>query len=128
MIVDFAHNPHGLAALTDMAGAMPARRRAIVIGQAGDRDDESIREFTRAAWALRPDRVFIKEMDHYRRGRDLGEVPGIIAEELRRLGAHADSLVHCASEAEAVRALVWADEGDLPLLTTHEARDEVTRR
>ena len=65
-------------------------------------------------------------MDHYRRGRDLGEVPGLIAEELRRLGATADSLVHCASEAEAVRAaLVWADDGDLLLLTTHEAREDV---
>ena len=125
-IVDFAHNPHGLAALTDMACALPARRRAIVIGQAGDRDDASIREFARAAWALRPDRVFIKEMDHYRRGRAEGEVPGIIAGELRRLGAGADTLVHCHSEAEAVRAaLVWADDGDLLLLTTHEERDEV---
>jgi UDP-N-acetylmuramyl tripeptide synthase len=39
-IVDFAHNPHGLAALTGMVAAMDARRRAIVIGQAGDRDDD----------------------------------------------------------------------------------------
>jgi cyanophycin synthetase len=125
-IVDFAHNPHGLAALTDMAGAMPARRRAIVIGQAGDRDDASIREFARAAWTLRPDRVFIKEMDHYRRGREPGEVPGIIAGELRRLGADAEALAHCASEGEAVRAaLVWADDGDLLLLTIHEERDQV---
>jgi UDP-N-acetylmuramyl tripeptide synthase len=125
-IVDFAHNPHGLEALAEMARAMGARRRAIVIGQAGDRDDASIREFARAAWTLRPDRVFIKEMDHYRRGRGLGEVPGLIAAELRRLGADEDSLVHCGSESEAVRAaLVWADDGDLLLLTIHEARDEV---
>jgi UDP-N-acetylmuramyl tripeptide synthase len=125
-IVDFAHNPHGLAALVDMARAQPARRRAIVIGQAGDRDDASIRIFARAAWALRPDRVFIKEMDHYRRGRALGEVPAMIEGELARLGADPEALVHCGSEMEAVRgALVWAEDGDQLLLTTHEGRDEV---
>lgn len=126
VIVDFAHNPHGLTALADMARAMPAKRRAIVIGQAGDRDDESIREFARAAWALHPDRVFIKEMEHYRRGREVGAVPEMIERELLRLGARAESLVRCESEMAAVRAaLVWADDGDLLLLTTHEERGEV---
>lgn len=126
VIVDFAHNPHGLTALAEMARAIPARRRAIVVGQAGDRDDESIREFARAAAALRPDRVFIKEMEHYLRGRERGVVPDMIERELRRLGARAESLVSCESEMAAVRAaLLWATEGDLLLMTTHEVRDEV---
>ncbi|HKQ58274.1 MAG TPA: cyanophycin synthetase, partial [Candidatus Eisenbacteria bacterium] len=125
-IVDFAHNPHGLEAMVEMALARPAKRRAIVLGQAGDRDDDAIRELARAAWRLRPERVFIKEMDHYRRGRALGEVPAMIEHELARLGAAPDSLVHCDSEMAAVRgALVWADDGDVLLLTTHEGRDEV---
>ncbi len=126
VIVDFAHNPHGLTALTAMAGAMPAKRRAIVVGQAGDRDDESIREFARAAWTLHPDRVFIKEMEYYLRGRERGVVPDLIERELLRLGARTESLVRCASEMAAVRAaLLWATEGDLLLMTTHEVRDEV---
>jgi UDP-N-acetylmuramyl tripeptide synthase len=126
VIVDFAHNPHGLTALAEMARAMPARRRAIVVGQAGDRDDESIREFARAAATLRPDRVFIKEMEHYLRGREPGVVPAMIEREMLRMGARAESLVLCESEMGAVRAaLLWAEEGDLLLLTTHEERDQV---
>jgi UDP-N-acetylmuramyl tripeptide synthase len=126
VIVDFAHNPHGLVALVEMARAMPARRRAIVVGQAGDRDDESIREFARAAAALGPDRVFIKEMEHYLRGREPGVVPAMIERELLRMGTRAEALVCCESEMAAVRAaLLWATEGDLLLMTTHEVRDEV---
>ena len=103
-----------------------SERRAIVIGQAGDRDDESIRAFARAAWTLRPDRVFIKEMEIFLRGRERGVVSGIIESELRRRGAAADALVRCASELEAARAaLIWSGAGDLVLLTTHAQRDEV---
>ena len=125
-IVDFAHNPHGLEALAHMAAALPAQRRAIVIGQAGDRDDDAIREFARAAWAMAPDRVFIKEMEIYLRGRETGVVPAMIEAELRRVGAPGDALARCPSELEAVRAaLAWAREGDLLLLTTHAQRDQV---
>jgi UDP-N-acetylmuramyl tripeptide synthase len=60
VVLDFAHNPHGLRALMDMAAALPALRRLVLIGQAGDRDDASIRELARAAWAGRPDRVIVK--------------------------------------------------------------------
>ena len=49
VVLDFAHNPHGLRALMDLAAALPAHRRLVVIGQAGDRDDASIRELARAA-------------------------------------------------------------------------------
>ena len=125
-IVDFAHNPHGLTALAQMTAALPAKRRAIVIGQAGDRDDESIREFARAAWSIRPDRVFIKEMEYYLRGREPGVVPALIESELLRVGAHPAAVSGWPSELEGVRAaLAWARDGDLLLLTTHAQRDEV---
>ena len=125
-VVDFAHNPHGLRALAAMAAAMPARRRAIVIGQAGDRDDDAIREFARTAWAIHPARVFIKEMEPFLRGRDRGVVPAMIEAELRMLGAPADSLAHSDTELDAVRAaLAWGRDGDLLLLTTHAQRPEV---
>jgi len=125
-IVDFAHNPHGMAALGDLAAAMPARRRLLLIGQAGDRDDDSIRELARAGWALRPDAVVIKEMVKYLRGREPGEIPELITGALRAAGAPADVLHRTESELAGVRlALAWARPGDLLLLTTHESRDEV---
>ena len=125
-IVDFAHNPHGLHALAGMAAAIPARRRGIVIGQAGDRDDDSIRELARAAWAIGPERVFIKEMESYLRGREPGVVPEIIESELLRSGASAHMISRWPTELEAVReALAWSRDGDLLVLTTHAQRDEV---
>ena len=125
-IVDFAHNPHGLEALAHMIAAMPARRRGIVIGQAGDRDDDAIREFARAAWAMAPEAVFIKEMEVYLRGREPGVVPALIEAELRSAGAGSGTISRWPTELAAVHAaLAWARDGDLLLLTTHAQRDEV---
>lgn len=126
VVVDFAHNPHGLSALIEMGRAMPASRKLVLLGQAGDRDDEAIRELARVAWSLRPDRVIAKEMAEYTRGRAVGEIPGLIADEMLRLGAAAGSVEQAPSELDAVhQALQWAQPGDLLLLTVHGQRGEV---
>lgn len=128
VFVDFAHNPHGITALMDMAQALPATRRLVVIGQAGDRDDHAILELARTAWAGRPDRVLVKEMPGYLRGRAAGEVSGMLLAELRSLGAREDQLDLAVGELPAARqALGWARDGDLLLLTVHADRDTVLR-
>ena len=125
-IVDFAHNPHGLEALAQMAAAIPAKRRAIVIGQAGDRSDDDIRAYARAAWAMQPERVFLKEMDVYLRGRERGVVPALLEAEFLACGAGEARLERHASELAAVRsALSWARRGDLLLLISHAEREAV---
>jgi UDP-N-acetylmuramyl tripeptide synthase len=109
-----------------MAAALPARRRLVTIGQAGDRDDESIRQLARATWKARPDRVLIKPMVEYLRGREPGVIPALIEAELRALGADDRHLEHTGSELEtAARAVAWAEPGDLVLLLVHSHRDEV---
>lgn len=126
VLVDFAHNPHGLEALLAMAAALPAERRLVLVGQAGDRDDGAIRELARIVWRARPERVLAKEMPQYLRGRAPGEVPALIEDELRRLGAPAAAVGRASSEIEGVRqALAWARPGDLLLLLSHDSRDEV---
>ncbi|HEX6617777.1 MAG TPA: Mur ligase family protein, partial [Gemmatimonadales bacterium] len=126
VLVDYAHNPHGMAALAEMARGIPARRRLIMIGQAGDRSDEAIRELARAALALEPDRILLKDMDRYLRGRAPGEVPSLMADELARRGVPADAVSRPGSELDAVReALAWARPEDLLVLTVHQDRDEV---
>jgi UDP-N-acetylmuramyl tripeptide synthase len=124
--LDFAHNPHGMRALAGMMAAIPATRRALVIGQAGDRDDESIRDLARAAWTMRPDRVIVKELESYLRGRERGVVPKILCDEFRAAGAGDAVLSRHESELDAVRAaLDWARPGDVILLTVHEHRGDV---
>jgi UDP-N-acetylmuramyl tripeptide synthase len=129
VLVDFAHNPHGVAALAEAIAAMPARRRLTIVGQAGDRDDHSIRELARAIWRARPDRVIVKEMETYLRGRRKGEVPALLVNELRAAGAPDSAIGHADSELAAVdAAFAWAREGDLLLLLCHESRDAVLER
>jgi UDP-N-acetylmuramyl tripeptide synthase len=127
-IVDFAHNPHGVGAFLDMGRQMPAARRFLVIGQAGDRSDEDIRGLVRAACALPLERVFIKEMRGYSRGRAHGETAAIIRDEFMAQGYADDKLVVIERELEAVtRALDLSREGDLVMLLIHEDRDEALR-
>jgi cyanophycin synthetase len=120
VVVDFAHNPQGMAALADIAAALPARRRLVAVGQAGDRDDAAIRDLVRAAHALRPDHVIVKEMEKYRRGRAPGEVPGFLRDEFRRLGVPNAAISTAPDDLGALRrALEWAQRGDLLLVTIH---------
>jgi len=126
VLLDFAHNPHGMQAFLDAAFALPAERRLVLIGQAGDRDDASIQALARIAWEHGPDHVVLKEMEKYRRGRAAGEIPGMMEEELKRLGAGPDQIEHAPSEVDGVRqALRWSRPGDLLILTIHANRDEV---
>lgn len=126
VLIDYAHNPAGLEALVQMAGAIPSERRLVVLGQAGDRTDDALRALARAALRLDPSRIILKEMGHYRRGREPGEVRRILADALEQAGAAPDMVVSVDTEAEAAEsALGWAREGDLLLLLTHEERGQV---
>ncbi|HZF07891.1 MAG TPA: Mur ligase family protein [Thermoanaerobaculia bacterium] len=129
ILLDYAHNPHGLAALLELARALPAERRLILLGQAGDRDDAAIRELARTAWSLQPDRVVLKELPAMLRGRQPGEVPALLEAELRRLGAPPEKLERAGSDVEAVeRALAWARSGDLLVLLVHTDREAILAR
>ena len=121
VLLDFAHNPHGLRALFELASAYPARRRILLIGQAGDRSNAAIRELSREAWRIGLHRVVIKEMSRYTRGRAQGEVADLIVDELLANGAVSEQLSRVASEAEGVEAaLDRAAPGDLVILLIHE--------
>ena len=117
VLIDFAHNPAAMAALFDMARAIPAKRRALCFGQAGDRTDELIRELARDAWAIGLDRVIVSELSKYHRGREHGDVFRIIRDELLRIGADEEQLRHHEEELESLEdALDWARPGDLVIM------------
>jgi len=126
VLLDYAHNPHGMSALVNVARRLPASRKLIMLGQAGDRDDGAIRELARAAGTLRPDRVIVKEMDQYLRGRARGEVPALLADEFSRLGLAQDAITVAEQEIDGARsALEWARPGDLLVLAVHQDRRSV---
>ena len=117
VLVDFAHNPHAMQALFDMAEALPAQRRALCFGQAGDRPDDLIRELARDGWAIGLEHVVVSELATYHRGREPGEVYNIIREELIRIGASPEQIEHRDEETESLAAaLDWAEPGDLVIM------------
>lgn len=117
VLVDFAHNPHAMQALFDMAEALPAKRRVLCFGQAGDRPDAAIRELARDAWAIGLDKVMVSELADYRRGREPAEVFSIIKDELLECGAVGDQVEHFEAETESLTAAMeWAQPGDLVIM------------
>ena len=117
VLVDFAHNPAAMSALFDMARAVPAERRVLCFGQAGDRTDELIRELARDAWSIGLDRVIISELAAYHRGREHGDIFRIIRDELIECGAASEQIAHFETEMESFRsALEWAGSGDLVIM------------
>ncbi len=123
VLVDFAHNPHGVAALANLVASLSATRRLVLLGQAGDRTDAEMRALAGAVWAMRPNRIVIKEMESYLRGRQPGEIPALLRSELARLGAPEECMTVEDSETAGVRsAFRWAQEGDLLVLLSHAAR------
>lgn len=126
VVLDFAHNPHGVEALLGALKAIPAKRRAVLLGQAGDRSDADTAELTQTVWRSQPDLVVVKELPGKLRGRALGDVPALIRAELKRLGAPDDCIAMTADETAATRhALAWAQPGDLLVLLIHEDRAPV---
>ncbi len=129
VIVDFAHNPAAMQSLFDMATALPAKRRLLAFGQAGDRPDELIRELARNAWAMGLDAVVVSELSHYHRGREHGEVYGIIRDELLSAGADAGQIHHFEEEIESLEfALGWAEPGDLIIMLALGRGADITER
>ena len=117
VLVDFAHNPHAMQALFDMAQALPAKRRVLCFGQAGDRPERAIRELARTAWAIGLDRVVVSELAGYHRGRQAGEVFAIIKDELLQNGAAAAQIEHHSEETDSLTAaMAWSQPGDLIIM------------
>ncbi len=125
-LVDFAHNLHGLDAIFATIDAIQAKRKLVLLGQAGDRSDDAIRDLVRKVWSLNPDFVIIKEMAEYARGRAKGEVPDIIKKELMLLGADESRFTYIEKEIDAAKfAVDWAQKDDLALLLVHGEKEAV---
>ncbi|MFA6986795.1 MAG: cyanophycin synthetase, partial [Arenimonas sp.] len=123
VLLDYAHNPEGLAGLLGVARRISANgggRLGLLLGQAGNRDDEAIRELARTAAAARPDFVVLKDLEGYMRGRGAGEVPEILRAELLRQGVLESQLRIILPEVDAAQAmLAWARPDDVVVLPVH---------
>ena len=121
VLVDYAHNPEGLRGLLQVAIDMRAGGRlGLLLGQAGNRENAEIRELAAVAAGFHPQRVVLKDIDGFLRGRAPGEVAGILRDELARHALPADAVLECLDELDAARGLLgWAQAGDVLVLPVH---------
>jgi UDP-N-acetylmuramyl tripeptide synthase len=136
VVLDYAHNTDGLRGLLRVAqhlratatatatnaNTSTAGRLALLLGHAGNRQNEDIEDLARIAAEFNPDLVVVKENEGQLRGREPGEVPRIIRAALLRAGLPESAVPLRMSEVEAARcALDWARPGDVVLLLVHSA-------
>ena len=128
VLLDYAHNPAGLAQLLTVARSLlapaspvqAAARLGLLLGQAGNRDDLAIAELARTAAQTPPDRVLIKELPLMLRGRVAGSVSSLLEQALLSAGLPPESLARVEDEATAALQLLdWAQPGDVVVLPLH---------
>ncbi len=127
VLLDYAHNPAGLSGLLTVARKLIGGangRLSLLLGQAGNRDDDDIRALAKTAAGFFPDRIIIKELDSMLRGRTAGEVPRILYEALVAEGFDRDRISIDTSEMSAAQSLVRsAVAGDVVVLPMHDVVD-----
>jgi cyanophycin synthetase len=132
VIVDFAHNEAGVAAVLDVAegiaGGAAGRAAPVtaIVGTAGDRPDDTLRGIARIA-ASRAQRVAIKETQHYLRGRSREGVVGEMMAGIKAAGRSPADVPVYESETAALRAELADGDGrpKVIVLMCHEEREEV---
>lgn len=131
VLIDYAHNPDGLAAVLQVASALRSKRLLLLLGQAGNRDDAAIGELAATAASFSPDLIIIKELPLMLRGRALGEVPALIERALCAAGVAAERIQFESDELTAALALLDRSQpGDVIVLPIHTilVRDPVRAR
>lgn len=111
VLVDYAHNPHGLRALQDYLSHKEARRKIGIIAAVGDRRDEDIRELAQIA-ADMFDHIIVRQ-EHSLRGRELADMNRLMIAGMNK-GKRSTGYALIPDEEEAIRhALSIAQAGDL---------------
>ncbi len=130
VLLDFGHNPDGVRAVLGLVRRLregSSGRLAIVTGSAGDRTDDEISDIARAIVEAGPDRVYIRELPHYLRGRAIGEVPRLFRAALAGHRLPEGAILEADSEVAALTAF-FADArpGDFIAVLVHLEQRAVT--
>ncbi|HYI11104.1 MAG TPA: cyanophycin synthetase [Thermoanaerobaculia bacterium] len=112
VMIDYAHNPHGLAAMSELAHGLRRGRMVCVLGLPGDRRDEDILAAAKVV-GQHYNRVIIRD-DFNLRGRQPGEVAQLIRQGLLAGGLRESQIVEEPVEEKAIAlAVSEAQLGDL---------------
>lgn len=126
VIVDFAHNEHGIRAVVAMARNIPAKKTIAMFSHAGDRSDQEIQDMTHAVTELSAELYIPVELEKYLRGREPNEVPKLIEQLLLQKEIRPHQIQLAASPLlGAKKAILAAKPGDVVLLFVLDQREAV---
>jgi cyanophycin synthetase len=123
VILDYAHNPAAVKAITDLARRLDVSgKRTVVLAAPGDRRDQDIKEIGLAVADVFDH--FICKADDDRRSRGHDEVPNMLREVLLQKSVDESAIEVIPDEQEAIEhALNQAQPGDLlVILGDHPTR------
>ncbi|HWS40649.1 MAG TPA: Mur ligase family protein, partial [Arenimonas sp.] len=125
VLMDYAHNPEGMYGFLSIAKEFQHHGRlAVLLGQAGNRENADIEKLAVTVASFNPDLVLLKDMLGYERGRAIGEVPEILKASLLKNGLTEFQIEVCLDEIFAVRKLLqWAQTGDVLALPVHGLKE-----
>jgi cyanophycin synthetase len=130
VIVDYCHNPGGMEELAEFVRRLMPTYTIAMLAMPGDRRDEDIQRFGAIA-ATVFDEVIIRE-DQHTRGRQPGEVAGILKSALTENGVPEERITVVLDELEAANtALERAGQDQLVVLLADqpaEVWETVVRR
>lgn len=123
VLVDYAHNPHGLLAMKDYLSHISAKRKIGIIAGIGDRRDEDTIELAGIA-ATMFDHIIVRQ-EHSLRGRNADEINALITKGIRLVSSTVPiDLV--PQETQAIRhALAIAKPGDFIVALSDEHKKVV---
>lgn len=122
VLLDYAHNVHGLKAILETTANLGAKRQVLTLSTAGDRTEQEIRHLASTAVEYGIEKIYVSDSVGYERELGEGGVREILADELRRLGR---SPIEVDSEYAAVKdALDNAEQGDLLICLVKADREE----
>jgi cyanophycin synthetase len=125
-IVDFAHNAHSVEAVANTIQRMPAQKKWVMFGSAGDRSDEDMIAIARGVCSIDPDHVVIVEIEGYLRGREAGEVSEIMKQACLDAGLSITQLHFADSPLKGVQlAMAELQTGDVGLFLVLAEREEI---
>jgi cyanophycin synthetase len=120
--IDYAHNTGAFAALADYIRRIDGARKIGIIGTAGDRRDQDLREIGRLAAGMYTD-IIIRE-DRNLRGRPSGETPGLIRDGVLESGFPTSRLQWILNEREATeRGLEMLQKGDVLVIHSDKIQE-----
>jgi UDP-N-acetylmuramyl tripeptide synthase len=135
ILLDFGHNPEGVRAVMQLVTTLRREAEAkthrkgkltIVTGSPGDRSDQEIADVACILHEAHPDRVFVRELGEYLRGRAPGDVPALYRNTLVERGFAPEAFSVVDSEVDALeRALDGASPGDFVAVLVHLDQAEV---